>query len=515
MAVPLDLASTANARRRRVNVTVDRSSPFRQNQLRPGAFFIQHMLEYGSVDPAGIARAAAFMNQVCDRGYVAHHLTGYTFRVQEVEPTKGNFQWQTSGSSRGLFDPATGNQAAFPAMARVDQAKRCLVAFGTPKYQVPSKAGQANYDWFPVDPGHYDEHGQTIVRVIQESVSRGTPIHAVSVRQELKGQPNRNFGAGGGGQSEVDIYNAIYDAVKSYDPQVQVLGPHLALGGTREIAKRQRPLQWDWDHDYFDGWLQRAIGWDQIMLDWATVDMNADRADEGLRNPDLIATWIGNWKLILDDAYEMMSPYIGANKKNQVGFVEYYPTYVNLSKWNDFTENQKAAFEVGTLFQMILGGCYDAFKWQPEGGWDPANGGFNDTFAWFRKTAHNENRNDPLSGSPFATGNAVKWVHDAIPLGADVYPVTTDDPRVYGVATDTATLLVNLNSARISAQVEGQAIPMDPYTYTQVASSTPPTTKVPLSDQSIADLRWLAQNKSAQVRARARKILDQIAVSYS
>src|SRR4051794_21405236 len=110
-------------------VKVDRSTPVRKNELAPSAFFVQHMLEYSQADAAGVQRGVDFLNRLCDRGYVAHHMTGHTFRIQDVEPEPGRFQWNTVGSDRGLFDPMTGQQAAFPAMARVDKAKRVLVVY--------------------------------------------------------------------------------------------------------------------------------------------------------------------------------------------------------------------------------------------------------------------------------------------------------------------------------------------------------------------------------------------------
>jgi hypothetical protein len=169
-------------------------------------------------------------------------------------------------------------------MARVNKAKRLCVSFGVPK-PYSTNQGAGDYDFYPCRTDSYTKLGNFWVRVLDEAVARGTPFHAVSHRQELKRQPNRNFGSGGGGQSEVDSYNAIRQAVKSKYPSMPMFGPHLALGGTQTLADRNRPLQWAWDRDFLSGWMQRVDGWDGVYLDWATVDMNAPDAAHG-KHPD-------------------------------------------------------------------------------------------------------------------------------------------------------------------------------------------------------------------------------------
>jgi hypothetical protein len=455
-----------------MSTTVDRSNPVRNSELAPSALLVQHMLEYASADSAGVQRAIDFLNSVCDYGYVAHHMTGNTFRVQDVEPTQGNFQWATSGTQRGLFDPSS---AAVPTMARISKAKRALIVYGTPKYQSSSTA--SNYDYYPPSTTHYTDHANTVVRVLDEAVNRGTPFHAVSLRQELKGQPNRSFGPGGGGQSEVDIYNAVYQAVKSKYPTVELFGPHLGLGGSASgtshtVTDHQRPLQWAWDRDFFTGWLQRADGWDRIMLDWGPIDYGANGAAEGVGNPDLVATWIANWRLICSDAYEMMAPYIDATHLNKLGFIEFYGLDVNLNRWNIWTVQQKAAFTLASLINVALGGAGPVFGWQKEGGYD-TTAGFQDWFGWFRKTAIAGGPN-PQTGTTYPEGDAVKLIHDLLPPGTPLFEVTTNDPRVYGVATPTQTLVVNLNSTNWSDTVEGQQVTLAPYAWTSVAYVPPP-----------------------------------------
>lgn len=464
--------------------TVDRTKPVRQSELRLSGFFVQHMCEYANADSAGVQRAIDYMQSVYDTGWVATHGSSPSFRQRDAMEVEGSYQWATASNMRGLYDPATGNQAVVPCMARVSKAKRLLVSFGVPKpYSTNPTSG--SYDFAPCRTDSYTKLGQFWVRVLQEAKNRGTPFHGVSHRQELKGQPNRSFGAGGGGQSEVDSYNAIRQAVKSWDPTLPMFGPHLALGGTRTISDRQRPLQWAWDRDFLTGWMSRVDGWDGVFLDWASIDMNASGAAEGTGNPDLVATWIANWRQVCSDFFAL--PGFGAGKPKRLGFIEHYSLEVNLPRWNLYTDAQKAAFQFACLCQLALGGAAEVFDWQPEG----SNSGttFQDYFGLFNKTAIGSASTE--TGKPNAKGQAVKAFHDLVPPGATIYDVQTGDPRVYGVATDSQTALVNLRSTPYVTDVEGASVTISPYAYVIAPRATnggsaDGTVTIPSADYHVA-----------------------------
>jgi hypothetical protein len=445
------------------------------------------MCEYSNADAAGVQRAIDFQQSIYDQGWVATHGSSPGFRQIDAMPTEGNYVWATASNMRGLFDPATGNQAVVPAMARVSKAKRLLVTFGVPK-PYSSNPGAGDYDFYPCKVGSYDALGKFWVRVAQEAKNRGTPFHGVSHRQELKRQPNRSFGSGGGGQSEVDSYTAIYEAFRAWDPTIPVFGPHLALGGTQTLADRNRPLQWAWDKDFLVGWMSRVPGWDGVFLDYANTDMNAPDAAHGLGNPQLQATWVPNWLQICNDFWALGAPYFGPNKAKRLGFIEHYSLEVNLQHWNLYTDAQKASFQYATLMQLALGGAAEVFDWQPEGSADGST--FQDYFGLFNKTAVSPASAD--TGKPNAKGLAVKAFHDAVAPGSNIYPVNTGNQRVFGLATDDAVLLANLNDTTWSDSLDGKTVSVNPYGYTKVAvtTSTPPSTDtVTMSKKDIEAIR--------------------------
>lgn len=468
-------------------VTVDRAKPIRQSELCLSGFWVQHMMEYSNADAAGVQRGIDFMQSIYDNGWVATHGCSPSFRQRDAMEIEGTYQWATSGNMRGLFDPATGNQAVVPAMARVSKAKRMLVTFGVPRPYSTSRSS-ADYDFYPCRTDSYTKLGQFWVRVAQEAKNRGTPFHGAEHRQELKKQPNRNFGSGGGGQSEVDSYTAIYEAFKSWDPTFPFFGPHLALGGTQTLADRNRPLKWPWDVNFLIGWMQRVPGWDGVLLDYATTDMNAPDAAHGKGNPDLMATWISNWGLICSDFWELAEPYFGPNKARKLGFIEHYSMEVNLQNWVLYTDAQKASFQFACLCELALGGVSDVFDWQPEG--SASGTTFQDFFGIFNKTATSPASSD--TGKPNAKGQAIKVFHDLIPPGTPIFPVQSNDPRVYGIATDTQTAIVNLNSTPFVDTIEGKNTTIPPYALAIVPAipKSPPAITISAIDLAVvkADL---------------------------
>lgn len=477
-----------------MTVTVDRTKPT-VSKLRLSALLIQHSLEYASSDPAGVQRAIDFMNDIYSDGWVGTHGSSPGFRIVDAMPTEGKYVWATSGSNRGLFDPAS---AAVPMMAKIAKAKRALVTFGVPK-PYSSNSGAADYDFYPCVPGAYTKLGAFWVRVLQEAENRGMPFDRATHRQELKKQPNRNFGAGGGGQSEVDSYNAIRYAIKSWRPDFHFDGPHIGLGGTANVNDRARPLSWSWDKDFLNGWMQRVDGWDtEVLLDYANTDYAATTAAQGMGNPDLQATWVSNWGQIGRDFMAMVAPYVGPSKPAAFGFIEHYSLEVNLDHWNLYTDQQKASFQFATLAQMALSGCGSVFDWQPEGA--SSGSTFQDYFGLFNKTAvGSANAN---TGKPTAKGLAVKAFHDMVQPGGNIYNVTTGDPRVYGIATGAKTAIINLNKTAWTDKVEGSDLTVQPYSYS-IVPAAPTDVTLPLAD--VADIKQqltTIQNAAAEALSR-------------
>jgi hypothetical protein len=267
----------------------------------------------------------------------------------------------------------------------------------------------------------------------------------------------------------VDIANAVYQALKGHDPKIEFWFPHIGLGGTRTIADRQRPLRWSWDHDYLDKALGLVDGWDRVMTDWGVVDYTAVGAAEGVANPDLIATWTPNWGVNTSDALEMIRAHSGPTKPVRQGWIEWYAVDVNLTRFSSYTPEQVAAFEMASLFFIALAGGGPVFGWQKEGGY---SGGFQHYFGWFQKTAIPGGAN-PQTGALYPAGHAVKAVHDLLPVGVNIWPVDTGDPRVFGIATPDITAIVNCGSGTWADTVEGQQIALAPYTWV-FAPAQPP-----------------------------------------
>lgn len=473
-----------------MTVIVNRTSPV-TSALRPSGLLIQHSLEYASSDAAGVQRGIDYLSDVYSDGWVGTHGSSPGFRIVDAMPVEGSYQWATSGNMRGLYDPAS---AAVPMMAKI-KAKRHLVTFGVPK-PYSSNPSAPDYDFYPSAPGYYTKLGAFWVRVLQEAENRGSPFDRASHRQELKKQPNRNFGAGGGGQSEVDSYNAIRSAIKSWKPSFPFDGPHIGLGGTANVTDRARPLKWPWDHDFLDGWMQRVDGWDiEVLLDYANTDYAAATAAQGMGNPDLQALWVDNWRQIGADFMALVQAHAGPTKPARYGFIEHYSLEVNLDHWNLYSDAQKASFQFATLCVMALAGCGSVFDWQPEGA--SSGSTFQDYFGLFNKTAIGTASSE--TGKPTAKGLAVKTFHDLVRPGTPVYPVATGNPRVYGIATDQKTAVVNLQKTAWSDTVEGQQITLAPYTIAiitalPVAPPPPPTVTLPKSDVDAAkaDLKAIA-----------------------
>lgn len=446
----------------RVSVTIDWTQP-RPNTWAASGDIIQHGFEYASADRASIDRGAANMDRLLDRGVVFHHMSGPTFSLVDVEPTPSTYNWRTSGSRRGLFEPdpaAPGNLPAVPAMNLMRSPRKGLIAFGIQPWQNTTfRDPSRQYDWCPADRDHISAYVQTVCRVVQESKNRGQPIRIVNYRQELKGLRDRSFAAGGDALLEVDIYNALEDGLGSEHPDVALWGPHWAAGGTRNLADRLRPMRWAWDRDFVLGWIARARRWDRFSFDWSPMDYGAQGPTEGVGNLPLAVTFIAGWRTLCEDLLAELPGTV--DKPKRIAAIESYALDVNLSRWPAYSDQVQAACAAATGVCQMRGGLEESCWWQFEGGW-VAPSTFQNVWSLIRKTG----RPDAAAGTPYPAFDALMWLHDEVDPGEETFPVETGDPRVYGLATRRRVLLVNLNqNGWSSSTAKRKPVALDAYSW--------------------------------------------------
>ena len=170
--------------------------------------------------------------------------------VADPEPSQGSFDWSS-------LDARMNQLAALrlPVVLKVFNAPGWMKTSDTPKAAVSAS------------------HDQDFANLAVAAARRYPQIHYFEVWNELWGY--RNASGAWNYQGYTDLYNAVYTALKSYNPQLQVGGPYAPFPPSIN-SQFDSSLKGPWgavDQRSLDAvtyWLQHKAGADFIVVDGRT-----------------------------------------------------------------------------------------------------------------------------------------------------------------------------------------------------------------------------------------------------
>gem|GEM_PF-1299798 len=391
-----------------VIVTVNHDQTLLTSQFKIGTTHTHGFWEYGHNKAVNRARdllidGIAFQNQ---------HIMGWG--VGNPEPQPGNYQWND-----------------------LDHRVELMRDIGTPMSitfcQAPGWM-KGTGDW-EMQQEVLDEHVDDFAELCQKVADRYPDVKYVQIWNELKGYWSTTLN-NWDYIRYTDMYNTVYEAVKSVRPDALIGGPYIVIqgDGAVEIGKTGRdtyvPLGGR-DRTFLRYWLKNKAGADFICMDYGLIDYhdpNSYTHDEKMQLTRFWGKWIRDIRAMTDLPIVISEFYGGADNSDR-----------------EFT----AANHASCYIQALINGASLALQWNPEQG-ELENYLFTDT-------------ESSDGGQPTPHYDVVKAINDHFSAGTDILETTSSSEWIDVVASGQKTMLVNKKDGPVSVQVNSTAIDLDRY----------------------------------------------------
>ncbi|MGA4989502.1 xylan 1,4-beta-xylosidase [Nonomuraea bangladeshensis] len=346
------------------------------------------------------------------------HIMG--FGALNPQPRRQEFFWEDLDSRTG-FMKASGGTPVITLCCAPDWMK------GGPEGPTSGEGWAEHLEDAPY-PQHYDDFARLAATVAE----RYRDVEYFMVWNEFKGfWKDHRRPADYKGYTQ--LYNKVYDAVKTVRPDAKVGGPYLGFDSNRSGHSE---LRGDWGVvnqnvlDAFNYWNEHKKGADFIVVDGASpTDAHELLPDEfgALSKFSAITTWLR------EKTGDM-----------PIWWSEWYFQPENGTKW---PEGKRLAVQAASMMEFARSGAATALYWNPQ----------------TKDTACNGCLWDPRTGAPSATQrlieNFVKW----FPAGAKLDDVSSSDPKVRVLAQPEQLVLVNTTDGAATAEVDGKEYELKPY----------------------------------------------------
>lgn len=408
----LCLFLSVQAEAQTVIVTVDHSHPIGVSRFETGVTHTQYSLDSWG-DSASIMRGKALLTACCT--VQNQHIMGWG--ADNPEPSSGVYQWASLDKRMALIH----------SMKAVPVITLC----GAPDWMKGGEAGQT--DWSRLEAAPLPSHYADFAELARQVARRYPDVLHYQVWNEMKGlwsAKDNNWDA----RAYTDLYNSVYDALKSVNPSIQVGGPYLVIEGTgtnKGDWSTQTPLtarQWN----VINYWLLHKHGADFITL------------DKGLTDYHDHTPYTDAEKMALTYTFGDVVRQIRVKTSLPVWWAEFYGAAAGVP------DDQYLAAQYASIFKgMIEAGTSVALLWSPQKS-DVAHALFTDT----RK---------PGGGRPLPLAGVYKTVHDDFGSGTKLYRAVSSSPDVEALASDHSVLLINKRPTPVTVRLEGKTVALGRY----------------------------------------------------
>jgi hypothetical protein len=396
------------------SVTIDHSKPVGVSQLALGVTHGQHSIDAdGSPHAIGAAEnvlrtAAVYQNQ---------HIMGWG--ADNPEPAPGTFSWDSLDNRMALIT-ATGGIPVITLCCAPDWMKG-----GTP--------GQT--DWNQLEAAPLAAHFGDFAELARQVALRYPQIRYFQVWNELKGFYNSS-------QDRPDyegytaLYNAVYRALKSVNPAIQVGGPYVILYSTPDSDNHSSALKGPYGTvdqrslDTLSYWLDHKAGADFVAIDASSFDAQPSDAFAATQKFTDVMAWVRN------------------HTNLPVWWSEWYVSPWGGSEWSAQGQN---AVMASALIRMLESGAAVALRWQPQA--DPNR---DDESLW-------TDTSSPDGGAYFPFFNTMATLRRDFGPGTALYQPSVTSSRVDVLATASKTLLVNKTPSSLTVRLNGAGLSLAPF----------------------------------------------------
>lgn len=274
--------------------------------------------------------------------YQNHHLMG--FGTLNPEPVPDQYEWGSLDRRMQLTEE-TGGKAMLTLCCAPDWMKG-----GPPGVTAWDKLERQ------VLPEFFDDYAE----LAKEAVQRYPQVDRVLVWNELKGfyheEENRWDYEG-----YTELYNKVYEAVKSVRPDVQVGGPYVVMSSVAPDSPDASPIRGPWGAldqrplDVLDYWLANNVGADFMVVDGATTN----RGQQDAISPVDVGA----------DKFAVINRWIQERTQLPIWWAEFYAN-VPADAQAGYGTPASAVSTLAVLQAMARSGTQGALLWGPEGSED-------------------------------------------------------------------------------------------------------------------------------------------------
>lgn len=399
-------ADPAGAQQPTATVTVDRATQTGTSRMSVGVTHTQYSLDPWA-DPQAVADGKALLTPAIT--YHNQHIYGWG--TVNPNPSPGTYNWVSIDRRVQLMRDLGGTP-----VITLCCAPDWMTALGTESSSYPN---------LPPTSANFDEFAALARRVAE----RYPDVEHFVVWNEMKGLWNR-----GAGQWDLvaytELYNAVYDALKAVNPNIQVGGPYLVIEGTdtdygawftdSPITRRNDQV--------IDYWLEHANGADFIALDRNVQDFHDKRTYSEAEKLDLAPVFA-------DPVAELRQ-----RSSLPIWYIEQHFA----GKAGGPLDFQ-AVGGASMLLHQLLGGTEVTFQWEPEqhtpGGRIEEN-----LFSSARQAGGAE---------PYPLYYVYRLFTEHFGPGTPLFATTSSSATVEVLASDQVTLLLNKRDSPVEVTVDG------------------------------------------------------------
>ncbi|MEM8532798.1 MAG: xylan 1,4-beta-xylosidase [Chloroflexota bacterium] len=400
-----------------ITVTVDRTAPTFMSPLKLGVTHTRRSLDNWVADEAQLAEPRALLGAATH--YQNQHIMGWG--ASNPNPSPDVYEWDSLDLRINLI--------------RSMGAEPVITLCCAPDWMKGGAPGETDWDQLEVAPlpQYYDDFAE----LTRQVAMRYPDVRYFQVWNEFKGfwqaeNSNWNYIA------YTELYNRVYEAVKSVRPDAQVGGLYLIIEGTgsnKEGWPAETPIR-DRQWEVIDYWLEHKRGADFISIDRG---LTYRRDQNNYTTAELMA---------LAEQFALVNEQIRTRTNLPIWWSEYH-----MPRDAEGME----AIHASVLYHLLMGGSDTILLW-----------GAADTEGAYPFFSSLDGAN---AGQLLEHYRVFRAFREHFGEGAQLYETTSSSPYVIALASDSATALINQLPHTVTVRLNG--IPLTLGRYEMLVTTTP------------------------------------------